>query len=117
MATPAQAEEFREKIGSPHVFVCDPDQILFRAFGLGRGTLGQMFNPRVFARGFGAMLQGHGVGKPVGDPMQMPGAFRIEPNGEITWAYRSVDAADNPKDSVLESVLQGSSGSSNPAEK
>lgn len=106
MGTPEETEAFRLKERSPHRFVCDPDRELYRAFGLGRGTGRQMFNPKVFARGFGATLRGHWVGLPVGDPWQMPGVFAIDPQGEVVWEYRSVDAADNPDVSQIE--LNGS---------
>lgn len=96
MASPEQAEEFRKKMGSPHPFLCDTDRELYKAFGLGRGTGKQMFSPKVFVRGFGATLRGHFVGMPIGDPWQMPGVFKIETNGEVSWEYRSIDASDNP---------------------
>jgi peroxiredoxin len=95
MATPDEAEAFRVKARSPHPFLCDPDRALYRAFDLGAGSGKQMFGPRVFARGFGATLRGHWVGKPIGDPWQMPGVFLIERDGTISWEYRSGDASDN----------------------
>ncbi len=96
MGSPEQTTEFKRKSRSPHVFICDPEKRVYKAFGLERGEARQMFNPKVFSRGFGATLRGHLVGAPVGDPWQMPGVFLIEPTGEISWEYRSVDASDNP---------------------
>lgn len=95
MANPEQTREFKKKMRSPHTFICDPDRTLYQAFGLQKGEGKQMFNPRVFARGFGATLRGHFVGLPIGDPWQMPGMFKVETSGEVSWEYRSVDAADN----------------------
>lgn len=96
MAGPEETEAFRQKMRSPHRFICDADRELYRDFGLGRGEGKQIYSPKVFARGFGATLRGHMVGLPIGDPWQMPGVFLIEPDGEISWEYRSVDASDNP---------------------
>jgi len=90
-----QTAGFRAAMKSPHTFISDPDRVLYQAFGLGRGTGRQLMNPRTFARGFGATLRGHWVGAPIGDPWQMPGVFLINPNGEVSWEYRSVDASDN----------------------
>lgn len=90
-----QTAAFRQAMRSPHPFISDPDRVLYQAFGLGQGTGKQMFNARTFARGFGATLRGHWVGVPVGDPWQMPGVFLIEPDGHVSWEYRSVDASDN----------------------
>jgi peroxiredoxin len=106
MASPEEAEEFRQKLSSPHPFICDPDQELYQAFGLKRGKAKQMFNPRVFMRGFGATFQGHLVGKPIGDPWQMPGVFLIEPDGTIAWHYRSVDASDNAPPELIKQHLE-----------
>jgi len=90
-----QTRAFREKARSPHPMIVDPDRELYRAFGLGRGEGKQLFSPKTFARGFGATLRGHWVGKPVGDPWQMPGVFVIEPDGRVSWEYRSVNISDN----------------------
>jgi peroxiredoxin len=105
MASPQQAEEFRLKMGSPHPFICDTRQELYQAFGLGRGSGKQMFNPKVFVRGFGATLRGHFVGLPIGDPWQMPGVFKIETDGKVSWEYRSMDASDNPSNDQVLKVL------------
>lgn len=110
MATPEQARDFKTKTRSPHPFVCDPERDLYEAFGLGRGDLKQMMNPRVFSRGFGATLRGHFVGLPIGDPWQMPGVFAIEPDGEVSWEYRSVDMSDNPATQTLLKLAQTDSG-------
>jgi peroxiredoxin len=97
-----QTRDFRERSRSPHSMIVDPDRELYRAFGLGRGEGKQLFSPKTFARGFGATLRGHWVGKPVGDPWQMPGVFLIEPDGTVSWEYRSVHIADNvPADRIV----------------
>lgn len=76
--------------------VSDPDRALYRAFGLGRGSIGQLFGLRVWIRGMLALVTGgHGVGKLVGDGFQMPGAFVIE-GGRVVRAYIHRDAAERP---------------------
>ncbi|MFK7959419.1 MAG: SelL-related redox protein [Phycisphaerales bacterium] len=75
--------------------VSDPDRELYRGFELGRGSLRQLFGPRVWWRGFLATLRGHFVGRLVGDGFQMPGAFLVE-DGRIVRAFRHRDAADRP---------------------
>lgn len=107
MGNQEQTRAFRERFRSPHRFIVDPSTALYQAFGLGRGTGKQMFNTKTFSRGFGAVLRGHFVGMPVGDPWQMPGVFVINPAGEITWEYRSVDAADNPDaDTIRQGLIR-----------
>ena len=76
--------------------VSDPARDLYRAFELRRGTLGELFGPRVWVRGFLAGVLGrHWVGRLEGDGFQMPGAFLLR-DGRITRAFRHADAADRP---------------------
>jgi len=72
----------------------DPDRVVYRAFGLQRGTLGQLFGWRL--RGLAAgIFRRHGVGSLQGDGFQMPGAFVVA-NGEIQSGYRHRVASDQP---------------------
>jgi hypothetical protein len=76
--------------------VSDPARDLYRAMELSRGTLSQLFGPRVWVRGFKAgLIDRHGVGMLVGDGLQMPGAFLIH-RSAVLRAYRHEDAADRP---------------------
>lgn len=76
--------------------VADPERRLYRAFGLGRGSASQLFGPRVWARGFVAgVLQGHWVGKLVGDGFQMPGVFVVR-GGEVVRGYVHEHAGSRP---------------------
>ena len=105
MGTVDETAEFKRAMRSPHPFIADPNRELYGAFGLGNGTGKQVFNLSVFTRGFGATLRGHFVGSPIGDPWQMPGVFLIEPSGEVSWEYRSVDIADNVSEGEVLSRL------------
>jgi peroxiredoxin len=73
----------------------DPQQTMYRAFGLERGSLHQLFGPKVWMRGLNATLRGHRVGKLEGDGFQMPGTFLID-RGQIVRSYRHRTAADRP---------------------
>jgi peroxiredoxin len=76
--------------------VSDPQQSVYRAFGLTRGSVGQLFGPVVWARGFRAgILDGHGIGRLVGDGFQMPGVFLVF-HSEIVRSYRHQSASDRP---------------------
>jgi len=101
MSSPTKAQEFKDNLRSPHTFISDPDRELYRKMGLSNGGSKEMFGPKVWARGFGAILRGHFVGLPIGDPWQMPGVFVIETDGEISWSYVSKDASDNPENSLI----------------
>lgn len=76
--------------------VSDKGQTLYRAFGLTRGTLGQLFGPKVLMRGFqAALFAGHGAAPPKEDGFQMPGVFLLY-HGIILRSYRHQSAADRP---------------------
>lgn len=89
-------EEIRYLRGHGEVTrIADPRCELYRAFGLGRGSLLELFGPRVWWLGFASIFKGCGVGHLAGDGMQMPGAF-IFHHGRITAAQRAASAADLP---------------------
>ncbi len=93
------AESARELAGTPLSDVpslADPSGALYRAFGLGRGTPGQLFGPKAVARFWEAGVKGgHGVGVMVGDGLRMPGVFLVE-NGTILREFRHSSVADRP---------------------
>ncbi len=74
----------------------DTDQSLYQAFGLKRATIAQVASPRVIWRGICAgLFEGHGVGKPEGDVLQLPGVFLLD-NCEVAKSFRHRTAADRP---------------------
>jgi hypothetical protein len=76
--------------------ISDPDRKLYRAFDLDRGSLGQLFGPKVWIRGLSAcMVTGQRLGRVVGDGMQMPGVFLLH-KGRIVRSFRHRSVADRP---------------------
>ncbi len=81
--------------------VSDPRCELYAALELPKGNLRTLFGPRVWWRGFRAGAPrwlggaGLGVGRPQGDPLQMPGTFLLH-RGAVVREHRHVDAADRP---------------------
>jgi peroxiredoxin len=81
--------------------ICDTGQELYRAFGLKKGSWRQLYGPKVWARGLmAAVAKGHGLGRPVADPTQMPGVFFVD-QGLVASAYRHRSAADRPRYTAL----------------
>ncbi|NBO64989.1 MAG: hypothetical protein EBU88_09130 [Acidobacteria bacterium] len=97
MGTEKQAASFIERWGDSDIpRFSDPEASLYHEFGLGRVSLLELFNPRVWMRGFSAaILNRFGFGKPIGDPLQMPGAFLVR-NGKVIREYRHRTPADRP---------------------
>jgi hypothetical protein len=73
----------------------DPQQQLYRAFELSRGSWWQLLGPLVWWRGAKAFFAGHGIGWLQGDGFQMPGAFVLH-RGRVVQAYRHRFASDRP---------------------
>jgi len=97
MGTEENSVAFFRKYGLEEVpRLSDPERALYRAFGLPRGSLADLFGPKVWWRGFQAGILGrHGLGRPAGDAFQMPGVFLLF-HGEIVRSFRHQSAADRP---------------------
>lgn len=91
------AEEFfkKYKIKDPE-HISDTEQIYYKQFGLGRGTVTQLFGFKTWYRGFQAgVVDGHGIGWLMGDGFQMPGVF-ILLDGEVKSQFIHDSVADRP---------------------
>jgi hypothetical protein len=98
---PVRADEFFRRWGSPGAeHVADPDRVLYRAFGLERGSAVALFGPKVWLRGAQAFLKGYGVGGLQGDGFQMPGVFLLR-DARIVAAHRHATAGDQPDYALL----------------
>jgi hypothetical protein len=90
--------------------ICDGERKMYRAFGLKRGTLRQLFGPKVLWRAFPAGgLFRHGIGLPSADSSQMPGLFLIE-GSRISGRFRHETAADQPDYARICAALVGARG-------
>jgi len=87
------------------ILMCGSDLSVFKAYGLKRGTFGQLFGIDAVLHGIRAVFSGHKQGAIVGDGFQMPGIFVIDTNGVILLARRHRTAADNPDNAELLKAL------------
>ncbi len=85
----------------PFPCLADPERKAYAAYGLHGATLAQLFGPRVWWRGFSAVVRGYSAGNPVGDIRQMPGVFLVDRQGIIRFIHRYRDIADNPPVALL----------------
>lgn len=76
-------------------WIADPKQELYREFHLASGTPWQLLGPKAGLRAIGALLKGHGMGRPDFDATQMPGAFVLL-KGKVLASYRYSSIADRP---------------------
>ncbi len=75
-------------------FLSDPQRQFYKAFGLKRGNLMQLFGPKIWLRGFQAgVLNKHGLGMLEGDGLQL-GGICLYQEGKITKLHDPCDASD-----------------------
>jgi len=104
------ARTYLEKYGLEDVEqISDPKCHVYAKFGLVKGSMGQLFGLKVWARGLGQMTKGRMYSlKQVGDAFQMPGLFILAQGGvKEMYLYNSI--ADKPKylkliDDVIEKL-------------
>lgn len=95
MATDRDAEALFSRYGLADVpRFSDPDRRFYQVFGLRTGGYRNLWKPRVLVRGFQAAAE-HGVGRPRGNPFQMPGVFLVD-QGRVLAGTQLVTAADRP---------------------
>ncbi|MTB53546.1 peroxiredoxin-like family protein [Lewinella sp. W8] len=98
MSTPEIAEKYFAKYdlrGVAHV--ADPPCRFYQGFGLTKGTARQLFGLHSWIRGFQAgVIDGHGIGKELGDGFQMPGVFVIL-NGMVRNQFVHKLAGERPE--------------------
>ena len=76
--------------------IADPAKALYAAFGLGRGSAGQLFGAKVMWRAlFDGAVAKHGFGGLEGVGFQMPGAFLVR-DGRIERSWRASHAGERP---------------------
>ncbi|MEQ8765074.1 MAG: peroxiredoxin-like family protein [Planctomycetota bacterium] len=91
-----QNRKFFEKAGWPEApVVADPGREVYRAFGVKKGTIRQLFGLSVWRAGRRARKKGHRLGAIQGNPWIMPGIFLIF-DGVLAWRHRFQHAGDHP---------------------
>lgn len=94
MASDEEASTFLASYGLADLSrISSPDQGLYKAFGLGRASANQLLTPQFWARGLQVLCNGHMIGLPVGNGLQMPGIFLIH-KGKIVKSFRHSQASD-----------------------
>ena len=88
------------------VLLSDPERSLYRALGLGRGSVARVWlDPRVWRRYGQLLLRGRRPRPPAQDTLQLGGDAVLDPEGRVRWVYRSRGPDDRPAvDEVVAAV-------------
>ncbi len=93
--TAEQGAAFFERSWPEARAVSDATKQFYTSFGLSRGTVSQLIGPSALIRGVQAVLKGHGIGRPVGDTLLMPGAFVVHKD-RVLWQHEYRHVGDHP---------------------
>ena len=93
--TADQGPIFFGRLDEHAVAVADPDAELYRAFGVGRGGLREMFGLASWKAGIRATLKGHLINRKIGDAWTLPTVFAVR-GGSLVGEFRGRHAGDHP---------------------
>jgi peroxiredoxin len=104
---PGEGERFCAEKRVSFACALDPDGSAFGAYGLGRGSLLQVFGPKVLGPFLAANAHGETRqrGMAGGSMMQMPGAFVVDTEGMVRLAHRNRTINDSPRNGLILGVL------------
>lgn len=101
MGSPEEGEKFFARFDPEARTIADPDKVFFQSFGLSRGSLWSLLGPSVWASAASSTLKGNTIGKPVGDPLMMPGLFLVA-DGRVEWRQKFANVGEDPDLETLE---------------
>jgi len=102
--TVEEGNTFFKKFWEEAPAISDPSKTFYSEFGVERGSFSELLSPSVVACSFRAMGKGNFVGKPIGDPLVMPGMFYVEGNS-IVWTHNFKHIGDHPDYETLPKSL------------
>ncbi len=105
-AQPEEGERFFAQRWPAATALADPEGKLYAAFGLRRGSVGQLIGPKAMWAGLRGLLSGHGVGKPQGDTLMLSGRFLIHED-RVLWSDLHEHAGAGTEDGEMLAVFQG----------
>jgi len=107
--SPEEGARFREENRVPFACLLEPGRASYEAYGLGRGTIPQVFGPRVAVPFLAANVHNETLQRGLrgGSMMQMPGTFVVDTTGVIRLAHRNRTIADSPRNDVILEALAG----------
>jgi hypothetical protein len=85
--------------------LADPEGELYRAFGVERGGVREMFGLASWSCGLRAVRQGHFVNRKIGDPWTLPTIVAVR-GGSIVWEFHGDHAGHHPDVAAIPTQLE-----------
>ncbi|MFA6448477.1 MAG: peroxiredoxin-like family protein [bacterium] len=79
----------------PFRLIPDPNETIYKLYGVAGGSFFDMLHPQTVARGIQAVAHGHKQGKMEGNQWQLPGDFIVDKEGVLKLARVGKNLADN----------------------
>jgi peroxiredoxin len=107
-AKPDMLRLFLDRYPQPLTVVCDPERVVYRAFGLERTSWLTFINPAVIWGYLKLMFRGERVRQPYHgeDVRQLGGDFLLDRTGRVVWAFTSADPTARPTVEQILDVLR-----------
>lgn len=104
-AEAAQLPPHRAHLDLPFPLLADPDRHAYREFGLGRGSLRQIWNPGTLRMYAGLLRRGRTLRRPTQDTRQLGGDFVIDRDGRLATGFWPASPDARPEiDALVEAV-------------
>lgn len=100
-------EQYVKKNKLPFTVLRDPDRRGYRAFGLGRGSVGRVWGWRAGLRYLQLIGRGgaRNLERPTEDTLQLGGDFVISPDGTLVYGFWGEGPDDRPSvDQLFDAV-------------
>jgi hypothetical protein len=104
---PRNLAGYRRRFAEPLRVVADPDRVLYRALGLGRGGWWQIWGPATMWRYATLVARGRRPEPSREDTRQLGGDAVIDAEGRVQWRYQGSGPDDRPSVDELLDALRG----------
>jgi peroxiredoxin len=104
---PAIVEQAVGDEPTPFTIICDPEQAIFKLYGVEPGNILHYIAPSVILKSFRASRSGIKRGLKEGNEMQRPAVFIIDRHKMVAWAYHGRNIGDLPENAVIAAKLKG----------
>jgi hypothetical protein len=108
-ATPDEGRVFFAQYWPQARAVSDPAKTFYTAMGIRQATMGQTYGIRVWTCHMRALGKGNVIGKPIGDPWIMPGAFLVHAP-DVLWSHPYKHQGDRPDWTTVPAHLPATAG-------
>ena len=105
-SAPDAVADYQRWTLAPLDVVIDERREVYAAFGLGRGSVIQVWGPRAWWAYARLLRQGRRFQRPTEDTLQLGGDFVIDSQGRVRYARRGRDSTDRPSIDELVAVVE-----------